>query len=210
MKIAQKLSPKQISKCLSRIVSLAAVLALIIFGCSLSQARELNGVTMAEEMVVDGKKLVLNGMGLRAVTRFAIPVKVYVAGLYLESKSQDSYEILKSEGLKKIILHFVRPVDRDALIDAFRKGYEDGCMVECGNLGAQFTKIKEHIVSVRQNNQITFTFYPKQIEIDTNGPNAKKAMIEDANLSRNMLSLFINKNKPPTQELRSGLLGLQK
>lgn len=171
-------------------------------------AAELNGVKMSDDLSVESKKLVLNGMGLRKVTKFGIPVKVYVAGLYLEKKNNDSDAIIKNDEVKKLILHFVRQVDRDALIDAFRASYEDGCTFECDKKSEQFSKIKENIVSVRQDNEIAFTFAKDKIEIDTNGPNAKKATVEDANLSRNMLSLFINKKKPPTEELRKGLLGL--
>ena len=51
-------------------------------------------VTLPDEVTIDGKKKVLNGMALRKVRKFGIPVKVYVGGLYLDEKSQDSEAIL--------------------------------------------------------------------------------------------------------------------
>ena len=51
-------------------------------------AAELAGVVMPEQVTVDGKTLVLNGLGLREAT--FLRVDVYVAGLYLEEKSQDA------------------------------------------------------------------------------------------------------------------------
>ena len=164
---------------------------------------------MPEQVSVDGKNLTLNGMGLRTVVRFGFTVKVYVAGLYLESKSQDTDEILKSQGIKRLVMHFVRPVDRDALLEAFRNGYDQTCVLECANQGAQFRKLAEHVVSVRKDNEIRFTFYPDKIEIESTGPNAKKQMIMDKNLSVNLLSVFIHKDKSPGKEFRAGILGLK-
>ncbi len=184
-----------------------AFIATLGFACSV-HAAELNDVKMADSTTVDGKTLNLNGLGLRKVTKFGIPVKVYVGALYVEKKTKDSAALVKSDEVKKLILHFVRNVDRDVLADGFRASYDDGCFTECDKKGDQFALLKPHIVSVRQDNEIAFTFYKDKIEIDTNGPNAKKQIINDANLSRNMLSLFINEKKPPTEDLRKGLLGL--
>lgn len=185
---------------------------IIVLGFNLlsisGDCAELNDVKMADKIMLESKSLILNGMGLRKVYKFGVPVKVYVAGLYLEKKSSDSDSLVQNDEVKKLILHFVRPVDREALIEGFRASYDDGCYLECKDKGSQFSKLAENIVSVRQNNEISFAFYKDKIEIETNGPNAKKATIIDANLSRNMLALFINKKKPPTEDLRKGLLGL--
>lgn len=174
-----------------------------------ARAGELVGVTMPDQAEVEGLPLVLNGMGLREVYRFGIPVKVYVAGLYLQKKNTDSYSIVKNDEVKRLVMHFVRPVDREALVDAFRKGYEDSCFLECAKKGEQFRFFAENVVSVRKGNEIVLTFYKDKIEIKTNGPNAKQKMIENPELSRNMMALFINKEKPPGQEFRKGLLGLR-
>ena len=172
-------------------------------------AGELNDVKIPDTQTVSGKNLVLNGMGLRIVHKFGIPIKVYVAGLYLENKNQDSSAILKNDEVKRLTMTFVRPVDRDALNEAFERGYNDACFSDCANKGQQYAQFAKNVVSVRKDNQITLTFTKDSIEIDTNGPNAKKQTIQDGHLSRNMLSVFINKEKPPGEDFRRGLLGLK-
>lgn len=174
-----------------------------------ASAGELQGVKLPDQITLEGKNLTLNGMGLRTVVRFGFTVKVYVAGLFLESKSKDTDEILNSPGIKRLVMTFVRPVDRDALLEAFRNGYYDTCVAACENKGSQFSKFAEHVVSVRKDNQITLTFYPDKLEIDSTGPNAKKQMINDKDLSKNLLSVFIHKVKSPGKDFRAGILGIK-
>jgi Chalcone isomerase-like len=174
-----------------------------------SFAAELDGVKLPDDVTVDGKKLPLNCLGLRKVTKFGFPVKVYVAGLYLEKKSSDSDEILKSDDTKVILMHFVRGLDRDQLIEAFQSGIENGCYIDCDKRNAQWSLLSPLVVSVRQNNELKFTFYKDKLGYDVNGPNEKHAVASEpaaTALSHNLLSMFINKKKPPTEEFRKGLL----
>src|SRR4051812_33849843 len=89
--------------------------ALLVFILSLGisgriTAGELKGVKMPDEDTVKGKKLILNGMGLREKEVVGISIKVYVAGLYLEKKSQNGDEILKSDQLKEVRSEFLRRI----------------------------------------------------------------------------------------------------
>ena len=58
------------------------------------------------ELSLDVTTLTLNGMGIREATVFN--VDVYVAGLYLPEASNDGNAIVQANGLKRIVLHFVR------------------------------------------------------------------------------------------------------
>ena len=186
------------------------VAILLSLGLSSSViAGELNGVTMSETTKVGEKELVLNGMGMRKVTRIGIPIKVYVGGLYLEKKSSDSEAILASEGTKQVVMEFVRSVDRKSLVNAYKEGYEKNCQAECDNK-ALFTEVKRLVVAVRKKNRVIFTFEKDQMTMESTGPNAKKGTVKSAAVSKNMLAIFINKKFPPTQEFRSGLLGIKK
>ena len=55
---------------------------------------ELKGVTMPDQDKIESKNLVLNGQGIREVSVLGIIVRVYVAGLYLEKKSEKENDIL--------------------------------------------------------------------------------------------------------------------
>ena len=181
-------------------IILSTVLSSSVF------AAELNGVKMDETTKVGEKELVLNGMGLRKVHRFGIPVKVYVGGLYLEAKSTDSDAILASEGVKQVVMEFVRSVDRKSLVNAYKEGYEKNCQIECDKKEL-FTDVKKLVVGVRKKNRVIFTFEKDQMTMESTGPNAKKGTVKSTAVSKNMLAIFINKKAPPTKEFRAGLLG---
>lgn len=69
---------------------------------------------MPDTAQVNGRTLVLNGLGLRK--KFG--VKVYVAGLYLEQNSSDPSALLKADAPKRIVMQFVRGVSKHQMTDA--------------------------------------------------------------------------------------------
>ncbi len=185
------------------------ILCLLLSLTSLSaRARTFKDVTMPDSLTVDGHTLVLNGMGMRFVVKFGLDINVYVGALYLEKKSTDSDAILNSDGVKRLVMHYVRSVDRDPILDAFHSAYDNSCFVACDKKEDQFAKFAPYIVEVRKGNECVLTFYKDKVEVDTNGPYGKKATITDAALSRNLLSVFINKKSPPGKKFREGLLGI--
>ncbi len=187
-------------------------MATILFLHSASEAAELKGVKLDDQTTVAGKTLLLNGMGLRTVTKFGFPIKIYVGALYLEKKSSNTDEILKSKGVKVLVMHFLYGLDRNQLVEAFQTGLENGCYVECEKRNEQWTLFSPQIVSMRNDNEIRFTFYDDKVDVNSNGPNAKHEMLTEAAagaLSHNLLSMFINAKKPPTEDLRKGLLSIK-
>ncbi len=170
-------------------------------------AKELNDVKMDDQVQVNGKTLLLNGMGLRKVSKFGIPIKVYVGGLYLEKKSSDSDAIIKSTENKKYVMEMLQNVDREPMIEAFEKSFTENCVHTCDQKGAQFAKFKVFIPSVRKRDRLVFTFAADHVDFEVIGANAKRATLTGVEFSHNLLALFINKVSPPTPELRAGLLG---
>ena len=73
---------------------------------------------MPDTLTVAGKTLKLNGMGLRKKAFF----KVYVGGLYLEAPSSNAAAILAADAPKALTMHFLRSVDREKLVEAYREG----------------------------------------------------------------------------------------
>src|SRR6185437_2916160 len=96
-----------------------------------AQAAELDGIKLPDDLMAGDKKLGVHCLGMRKVTKFGLPFKVYIGALYLEKKNSDSDDILKNDEAKVMIMHFVRSVDRDKLVDAFQEGLENGCYVDC-------------------------------------------------------------------------------
>src|SRR3954469_4057527 len=84
--------------------------------CDPACERSCADVVLPSAIVLDGKKLCLNGMGVREATVFN--VDVYVAGLYLEHRGGEGEAIARSAQPKVMRLRLVRDVDRGEMGEA--------------------------------------------------------------------------------------------
>src|SRR5690606_8878932 len=117
-----------------------------------AMAGELYGVHFDDKVSVEGKPLVLNGMGLRSVRRFGLKIKVYVIGLYLPEKKCAVDEILQSEGPKHFRMVFHRSVDSEDV----EKGWKDAFLKNCASTCDQDRKKLNqfnHLMSDMRANQ---------------------------------------------------------
>lgn len=186
--------------------SIFALVMISLFVVS-SLGAELKGVVHEDKIKLGDKELVLNGIGLRKVTKFGFPIPVYVGGLYVTKKSESSDEIINSADPKQVAIQFLLSVDRDALNETFGNTYTSQCLVDCAAASKQFAKLKELIARVNKGDRMTFTSYADKFIFEMTGGNAKKVEIVDAAISKNAIAMFLNPKAPPTPEFRSALLG---
>ncbi len=183
---------------------LAIALAMIM-ACAISVpafAKTKGGVTMPDTVTVAGKKLVLNGMGIREAT--FMKVDVYVAGLYLENKSKDSTAIVNSDEVKQITLKFVRDVDKGDITKAWREGIKKNSGKYYNDLKPHLDKLNGMMTSFKEGQTLTFTFVPgKGTTVNVNG--SDKGTIADVFFGRVLFSVFIA--RAPNSGLKNGLLG---
>jgi hypothetical protein len=122
-------------------------------------AAELEGVTMADEVTVDGKILKLNGLGLREAS--LLKVDVYVGGFYLEQPSSDAEVILDSDQMKRIHMHFVyKKVDRKKLVKAWDEGMEANVPNGLATYAAQLAQLNGWMETLVRGDTMTFTEVP--------------------------------------------------
>jgi hypothetical protein len=165
-------------------------------------AGERGGVTMPETLTVEGKDLVLNGMGIREATVFN--VKVYVAGLYVEKKSQAPEDLIRSEQVKRLDLVFVRDVDKDDVVEAWQKGFK--------NNGADLAKLKSRMdilagwmPDMKKKDTLTFVYVPGTgVTVSLRGQ--QKGTIAGADFATALFSIWLG-NDPADKGLKKGLLG---
>src|SRR6266496_756454 len=127
-------------------VSLAAVLAAI----------EVAGVRMPDTVTVEGKTLKLNGMGLRKKAIF----KVYVAGLYLENKSNAALMVISSEQTKQMQLHILRSLKASQVTEAIEEGFEKNSKAQMAALKDRLGKFSAMFSDVKEGDQILMTYVP--------------------------------------------------
>lgn len=99
------------------------------------QAAELEGIHLEERVRVDGQELRLNGAAVRTRVIF----KVYVAGLYLPSKTGNAQAAIEARGAKRIVLVMLR----DATAQQFVESIEYG--LRANNSEAQLAAVKPQV-----------------------------------------------------------------
>ncbi len=170
-------------------------------------AKSIQDIEFAETAEVSGTQLVLNGLGLRKVQRFGLPIKVYVAGLYLEKKSASSDEIIKSETPKLLKMVFVRGVEKAQLQAAWREGMNSNCVpAECEEAKNKLKEFNKLMVDSKNKGTMDIQFLADKVVVDIVGRSKSSGTIEGAVFSRNLLAVFIG-NTPPTADFKAGLMG---
>ena len=165
-------------------------------------AGEKGGVQMPDNIQVEGKALVLNGMGIREAT--ILNIDVYVAGLYLESKSQDSSAILGSTQTKRLVLKFVREVERGDITKAWNEGFERNSSDSLPALQDRINTLNSWMAAMAVGDSMQFTYAQgKGLEVVVKG--ATKGTIPGDDFARAFLAIWLR--KPPNKGLKAGLLG---
>lgn len=159
--------------------------------------------TFKTNQSVDGKDLLLNGVGLRTATLFN--VKVYSAGLYLAQKATTVETVLAAKGPKQIDLEFLRDVDADKIRDAFDTSFPQNCEKACESGKGALADLKKLVVDVKKGDHLVYTFRESSVEMAHNGK--KLGLVTAAGFPSDLLATWIGK-KPPTEDLKRGLLGL--
>jgi chalcone isomerase-like protein len=188
--------------------SLILRLAPALFGCWLASnaaAATLEGVTLPDTYTVDGKSLVLNGIGLRTLT--FLHINAYVAGLFLPRPSHNAEQIMASSEPKVLVLKFMRSGSKERI----EKQYRNGEQANCGDGScdrsdqADFERLVAAAPAVEAGDTSTYIFTAKGVRVLAND----RLIGDFANrdLAHLLLAGFIGKH-PPSPQLRRQLLGL--
>lgn len=186
--------------------NIARLASILVCAFSLAgpvRAAEKNGVIMFDEIKIDETPLKLNGMGLRLATVFK--VKVYVAGLYLETPSKDANAILDSAQVKVVDLEFLRDVGAGSVRDSWKEGFRKGCGSQCESLGPTIDTFVSLMTDMKKGDHMRFVFRKGGTELSIK--NVMRGRVDGAAFSKIMLGIWIGK-EPPNPEIKQGMLGL--
>ena len=188
----------------THLTSLVSFVALTALAAGPAEAKKLGGVTMADQITVDGRRLVLNGMGKREATMFK--VDVYVAGLYLPRPTSDPNAILAADEPRQLHLVFVRDVDRGDITEAWNDGFRKNVDKQTlETLRGRIDQLNGWMQKMRKRDTLTFTYLPGTGTIvEINGRRA--GTIAGRDFARALFSIWLGK-RPPNARLKKGLLG---
>lgn len=164
-------------------------------------AGELAGVRLPDSLSMSGKTLKLNGMGLRKKAIF----KVYVGGLYLETGSKNAAAILAADAPKAVTMHFLRDIEREKLVEAYKEGFEANAKSQAAAQRANVDKFLGLVTNVKEGSQFTVAYVPGAgTTVLRDGKPA--ATFEGKPFADAIFALWLGPN-PPSADLQKGMLG---
>ncbi|MFN7134079.1 MAG: chalcone isomerase family protein [Myxococcales bacterium] len=101
----------------------AVAALLIVAGVGLggtADAKTLKGVSLPDEVQVEGAPLQLNGLGMKRFLFFDL----YAVGLYLENPTSEPQEAIQSEQRKRVHVRMLKSVSGDRIASELRKRFE--------------------------------------------------------------------------------------
>lgn len=163
-------------------------------------AAELNGVTAADTVTVDGKELKLNGQGLRKKFIF----DVYVANLYVENKSSDGQAILDRDETRRVDMTMLRDLDKLSIFDALKNGFEKNAGDKYAGLKERLDKFGAVISDLKKGQALTIVYIPgKGTRVEGQG---SSYAAEGKEFADALFSVWIGKF-PVDENLKKGMLG---
>ena len=168
-----------------------------------AHAGQCAGVTLPDQLSIDGKSLLLNGMGLREATVLAIDV--YVAGLYLPQRSKDGKAIAASEQLKHLQLTLVRDVDTKDMVENLERGFRRAAGASYPKLAARFERLKGWIPNLHEHDTFSVTYRPGA-GLEVRHGQKLLGSIDGGDFATAIFSIWLG-DRPADDDLKAGLLG---
>lgn len=186
---------------LIRNLILAALVAICVSSAS---AATVDGVTMPNARMVQGRQLVLNGMGER--TYSFLRIRIYVAALYLEHRSHDAEAILRSPETKLLNVRFLRDVSAEDARKSWRTGFANNCQPpSCTVNPAEVEEFISRVPAVHQGDNSMLLFTARGAIVTFNG--RPMGDINDPHFAYVLLRTFLGP-APASPDLKQALLGL--
>ena len=170
---------------------------------STTQAKQMAGVQIVEQVTIAGKNLTLNGAGIR--TKFVFDI--YVAAFYTAVPVKNISQISDDTQPMRMAMHFVYDeVSKEKLTDGWNDGFEDNLS------SAQLEKLKFRIKlfngmfeTVKKGDVILLDYLPgKGTAVTINGKN--KGVVTNFEFYQALLMIWLGSD-PVGDDLKDALLG---
>lgn len=182
------------------------VLLLALAVGMVAVARDLEGVSLSDKVIVGEKELVLNGMGVRIKRVAFIGVKVYVAGLYLQTRQSDPVQILAADEPRQLVMHFLyKEVGKDKLVEGWTEGFQKNSPAKVTLLKADIDRFNALWPDMKTGDRAVLTYLPgtgTQVEIQ----GKVVGTFTGKEFADALFAIWLGAT-PPNAELKTGLLG---
>lgn len=181
----------------------ALLLALpLAFAAQAAQALEVAGVKVEESAELAGKKLLLNGAGLRKKVFF----KVYVGALYVEQRSGDPAALVAADAPRLVRLHMLRELDKESVLKAFREGIEKNSKATAPAALAKLARVESAIPAELKTGQVITVSYVPGTGTSLGIEGGTAASVEGKDFADAILRVWLGED-PVDSDLKAGMLG---
>jgi hypothetical protein len=181
--------------------AVAAILGVVLAGSGF--CKEYKGVTFPDTDTIGGTTCKLNGIGLRK----KLIINVYLGALYLEKPSSTAADVISSDQVKRVVLHFIyNGVTSKDLVNAWTEGFEKNASAQKAALQDRINTFNGFFTEpVKSGEKIVITYIPGQgTEVSIKGN--VKGVIQGKDFMEGLFSIWFGKN-PPSEGLKKGMLG---
>ena len=183
---------------------LTAVLTLcLLFIFTPSSAREVKGINFPESVSINGTTCKLMGVGIRK----KLIINVYLGALYLAQPSQSPAQVISSNQVKRVVIHFLySELGTDQLVEAWNEGFEKNSGSSVTALKAKINRFNSFFTEpMKKGETIILTYIPeKGTEVVVK--DSVKGIIEGQDFMEALFSIWFGSH-PPSDGLKEGMLG---
>ena len=178
-------------------------LLLLFFLPAISQAQDVAGVTIPEQVKLADTALKLNGAGIRSKLFFDI----YIGALYLPQITKDAETAINMPGPKRVLMHFLyKEVSKEKLIDGWNDGFKNNHTSEQFKaLEAKLEAFNQLFVTVKRGDHITLDYLP-EIGTRVSINDQIKGSIPGEKFYPALLRVWLGE-EPADSDLKEGMLG---
>jgi hypothetical protein len=189
------------------LLRLLLMTAVCLLGGSSAFAAQVEGVNLPERVqLAGGPELVLNGAGVRTKAIF----NLYVAALYLPSRSSDSTKILGDNRASRISLHILRNLTANEIVSSMDAAIRESLTPEqrppLESRLRQFGSYFESLSEVPKGTQILIDYLPKTGTVIKVG-DEELGRIPGIDFHRALLRVWIG-DRPRDARLKDAMLGV--
>lgn len=177
-------------------------LILLLVSTSAASALTIKGVDFADDVTVSGKKLYLNGAGIKK-TFFS---SVYAGALYLPHPTGNANKAIKNDLCKQIIIHFITKYNQGKIVEGWDEGFFNNSQEKIYTLQERITTFNTFFSrDMVANDRVTITYIPKQgttVKIN----DETKGIIPGSDFMEALWAIWLGVN-PMDNDMKEGMLG---
>lgn len=177
-------------------------LILLLVSTSAASALTIKGVDFADDVTVSGKKLYLNGAGIKK-TFFS---SVYAGALYLPHPTGNADKAIKNDLCKQIVIHFINKYNQGKIVEGWDEGFFNNSQEKIYTLQERITTFNTFFSrDMVANDRVTITYIPKQgttVKIN----DETKGIIPGSDFMEALWAIWLGVN-PMDNDMKEGMLG---